>query len=66
MMRGAQPWVAAQLWRASRRAVSNRELLYGGATGLRFLTFFYAVLSGQLGARRRIANDPLRSFECHQ
>jgi hypothetical protein len=37
-----------------------------GATELRFLTFFYAVLSGQLGARRRIAKDPLRSFECHQ
>ena len=55
MMDGAQRWVAAQLWRASGRAVKDRELLYGGATGLRVLTF-HATPSDQLAHVRRIVD----------
>lgn len=32
-------WAAAQAWRASGRAAQDREALYGGATGLRIITF---------------------------
>jgi polysaccharide biosynthesis protein PslH len=35
----AARWAAAQAWRATGRAARDRELLYGGSTGLRIVTF---------------------------
>jgi polysaccharide biosynthesis protein PslH len=35
----AARWTAAQAWRTTGRAARDRELLYGGATGLRIVTF---------------------------
>src|SRR5215831_15871008 len=35
----AKRWILAELWRTSGRARSDRALLYGGARGLRILTF---------------------------
>jgi peptidoglycan/xylan/chitin deacetylase (PgdA/CDA1 family) len=54
-MRGVQRWVAAQLWRASGRAVKDRDLLYAGANGLRIITF-HETLPHQLKQVRRIVD----------
>jgi peptidoglycan/xylan/chitin deacetylase (PgdA/CDA1 family) len=35
----ARRWAGARWWRVSGRAEKNRHLLYGGATGLRIVTF---------------------------
>jgi len=55
VMSRAQRWVAAQLWRASGRPLADRELLYGGATGLRIVTF-HETPPGQLERLRRIVD----------
>ena len=55
MMDGAQRWVAAQIWRTAGRAAKDRDLLYGGATGLRVLTF-HATFSEQPARFRRIVD----------
>jgi peptidoglycan/xylan/chitin deacetylase (PgdA/CDA1 family) len=39
MLDGVKRWAGAQWWRASNRVASDRTLLYGGATGLRAVTF---------------------------
>ncbi|HYV67040.1 MAG TPA: polysaccharide deacetylase family protein, partial [Myxococcales bacterium] len=54
-MSRAQRWVAAQLWRASGRPVADRRLLYGGANGLRIVTF-HETPDGQLERLRRIVD----------
>ena len=54
-MSRAQRWVAAQLWRASGRPVTDRELLYDGATGLRIVTF-HETPPEQLERLRRIVD----------
>ena len=51
----AQRWVAAQLWRASGRPVTDRELLYDDATGLRIVTF-HETPPEQLERLRRIVD----------
>jgi peptidoglycan/xylan/chitin deacetylase (PgdA/CDA1 family) len=38
---GPKRWAGAQIWRASGRAARNRATLYGGAGGLRVLTFHH-------------------------
>jgi hypothetical protein len=54
-MSRAQRWIAAQLWRASGRPVTDRELLYDGATGLRIVTF-HQTPPEQLERLRRIVD----------
>jgi peptidoglycan/xylan/chitin deacetylase (PgdA/CDA1 family) len=54
-MEGAKRWIAAQLWRAAGRAAKDRELLYGGATGLRVLTF-HETLPDQMEQLKRIVD----------
>lgn len=46
-------WGAAQWWRASGRVARDRAELYGGATGLRVVTF-HETVAGELDQVRRI------------
>ncbi len=39
MLAKAKRWLGAQAWDLARRAAGNRQALYGGASGLRMLTF---------------------------
>jgi len=47
MRDGLKRWAAAQAWRLAGRAAKDREALYGGATGLRVVTF-HESLAGHL------------------
>jgi len=48
-------WVLAELWRTSGRARRDRALLYGGATGLRIVTF-HETLGDDLSHLKRIVD----------
>ncbi len=61
MMRTAQRWALAQWWRASDSARRNRAALYGGATGLRILTF-HETAGAELAELRRIVEWCRRRF----
>jgi peptidoglycan/xylan/chitin deacetylase (PgdA/CDA1 family) len=45
MLEGVKRWAGAQWWRASGRVERDRAELYGGATGLRAVTFHETVLA---------------------
>lgn len=55
MMPGVRRWAAAQWWRASGRVAKDRAELYGGATGLRILTF-HETVAGELDQVRRVVD----------
>jgi len=55
MMRELQRWAGAQWWRASGRIAKDRAELYGGATGLRVLTF-HEMLPEDLEQMRQIVD----------
>jgi peptidoglycan/xylan/chitin deacetylase (PgdA/CDA1 family) len=48
----ASRWVAAQVWTTSGRAARDREAFYGGAAGLRILTF-HETIGSQLEQLKR-------------
>ena len=51
----AERWAGAQWWRVSGRAARNREEMYGGATGLRVITF-HETLSEELKHVKRVVD----------
>lgn len=61
-MNGAvRRWVAAQWWKASGRLSKDREELYGGATGLRAITF-HETRDNELAKMREVVEWCLDAF----